>query len=926
MKDNDISELSRRSLLKSGALAVGGILLRGPRGLGARLSSVGDTKTADLMLRCDWLENPLGLQTARPRLSWTPLAVPTSHHQMAYQVTASSSPGLTADLWDTGRIDSAECAVEYTGIPLQPHQSAYWRVRQWFSTEPATDWSPLARWSRGPVAEADWGGSRWIGRDDLLESTQEQMPGTPEVPKEPNFFPAPYLRSKFVAKADPISALLYACAPGFAELYVNGQRLGNTERDPGFTNFDQRLLYVTHDVTRIIKRGNNVVGAILGTGWYDVHDVATWHINTAPWRQRPRMRSTLVLSYADGTVQYVPSSALWRTSTGPILRDGIYTGEVYDARYELPGWSDPGYDDSEWKPALAVEAPRGKLTPLTCEPIRITETIKPIAVTEPKPGIFIVDMGQNFSGHTQLRVTAPAGHAITMRYAEVLNPDGTLNSKPIDHFMMATQPRQPFQQDTYIAKGSGGVEVWEQRFSWSGFQYVEVTNFPGTPTVENFRGRFAHTDLITAGEFHCSDETANRVQQATRQSFWSNAQGYPTDCPQREKNGWTGDACMAVEAGLMNFHSVAFYAKWMDDFADAQRPDGGVPVLVPNGGWGNGERWPGDICPPWDAAYLVIAWQLYRFTGDSRVLARHADHLQKYVEFFLSHRRTDGLVPALGIGDWSPWKTTTPQDFITNAYLYYDLILLAKVFTVLGHSADARRYEDLARQQGSLTHRTFYSPDTHRYSNGSQMAQGTALHFGFVPTSERKAVFADLVGQVETLGHLDVGFLGASYVTRALAEGGRADLAYRVCCQRMEMPSYAYWVTTMRSTTLWEGWKAGPSYNHIMFGDISAWFYQWIAGIQQEDDSVAFERIVFRPTPVGEITEARASYLSPFGKIESSWSLSGNKMKLELEVPDGATARLVLPIGSRVTTSGVFPAANNLVLESGIHRVGLALE
>ena len=886
----------------------------------------GSTGASNIMLRCEHLEDPLGLQTLHPRLSWTPLNEPTGRAQVAYQVEVSSSPAGKADLWDSGRVDSTEFATEYGGLPLAVHHSAYWRMRQWVDAGAPGDWSPIARWSRGPVHDDDWGGSQWIGRDDLLESTEAQMPGVAGIPKEPNFFPAPHLRTSFLAKATPRSAMLYACALGFGEIFVNGQRLGDTERDPGFTNFEHSLLYVTHDVTTLIRKGDNTVGAILGTGWYDTHDVATWHMNTAPWRQRPRLRLTLVLSYADGTTQYVSSSQQWRTAAGPILRDGIYTGEIYDARRELPGWSTSAFDDSGWQPALTVEAPHGKLTPLSCEPIRITETIAPVAITEPQPGVFIVNMGQNFSGHTQLRVIAPAGHAITMRYGEILNPDGTLNQKPIDHFMMPTDPRQPFQQDTYIAKGGGELETWEQRFSWSGFQYVEVTNFPGKPAIENFRGRFAHTDVLPAGEFRCSDETANRVQRATRQSFWSNAQSYPTDCPQREKNGWTGDACMAVEAGLLNFKSAAFYSKWMDDFADAQRPDGGVPVLVPNGGWGNGERWPGDVCPPWDAAYLVIVWQLYRFTGDRRILERHCGRLQNYVDFFLGHRKADGIAPALGIGDWSPWKTATPQDYITNAYLYYDLTLLARIFHALGRTSEAKHYGTLAEEIGALTHREYYSPATKRYRNGSQMAQGTALHFGFVPASERQAVFADLVSQIETLGHLDVGFLGASYVTRALAEGGRADLAYRVCCQRMEMPSYAYWVTTMKSTTLWEGWKAGPSYNHIMFGDISAWFYQWIAGIQQEDDSTGFERIVFRPTSVGELTEAHASYLSPRGKVASSWSLSGKEMRLELEVPDGASARLELPPLSHLASPKGIASSGRLMLKSGIHRLTLVLD
>lgn len=911
--------VTRRHVIKSGALTAGSLFTRNiaviSRSLAVPTWAHGDG-ICEPSLRCEYLVEPLGLQTKTPRLSWTE-TFPVGISQNSYQISVSSRADGNADLWDTGRVYSHELAAVYAGKALSPHQQAFWRVRAWGS-DGRSVLSSVSRWSVGPLTDQDWEPSQWIGRDDILENTQDKMPGETGPIVEPNFYPAPYLRRQFVAEHPVESAFIYACAPGFAELHLNGQKLGtDTERDPGFSNFDRRLLYVTHDVKGILRPGSNVLGAILGTGWFDVHDVATWHLNTAPWRQRPRLRLALYIKYRNGRSTIVGSDSQWRSAVGPILRDGIYTGEVYDSRCEMLGWSTPEFDDAAWKPVLVVEAPRGRLTPLTCEPVRVTQTLTPIAITEPKPGVFIVNMGQNFSGHTQLRVKGPAGHRITMRYAEILNEDGTLNSKPIDHFMETTKPRQPFQEDTYICKGDGTTEVWEQRFSWSGFQYVEVTNFPGKPTIENFRGRFAHTDLASAGEFECSSETANRIQHATRWSFLSNAQSYPTDCPQREKNGWTGDAGLAVEAGLMNFQSVSFYRKWLDDFADAQRPDGGVPVLVPNGGWGNGEHWPGDICPPWDAAYITITWQLYRFTGDKSLLARHVNSLKRYVDFFLSHRESGGLAPALGIGDWSPWKTTTPLDFITNAYLYLDLVLISQMFGVLGSSVDQARYATLAAEIGALTHKRFYSRETRRYSNGSQMAQGTALFFGFVPDAERDAVFSELVGQIEQLGHLDVGFLGAKHVLRALAEGGRADLAYRIATQPT-MPSYGYWVDTAKSTTLWEGWTAGPSYNHIMFGDISAWFYQWIAGIQQEKDSVGFTNLVFRPSVVGSLTRASARYASQRGIISSAWELSGKGLSIELQVPSGATARIENP-------RGFIPAQQDFgsfrrPLGSGTHR------
>jgi alpha-L-rhamnosidase len=526
--------ISRRDLLRSG-IAAGAMIATERTTLGRTFASSVQRSGAgtSLTLYCEWLSEPLGIQTAHPRLSWSFSEVNRGVRQAAYQIVVGSTPDGAADLWDSGRVDSSDVSTLYQGKFLQTHQQAYWRVRAWLTDSSVLPWSKTMRWSMGPQTEHDWGASRWIGRDDLLESTPAKMPGTGTLMKEPDFFPAPYLRKEFSVRGTVRSALLYVCGLGYAELHLNGQKVGDTERGPGFTNFTDRVLYVTHDVTAMLHPEVNALGAVLGTGWYDVHDLATWHFEKAPWRRRPRMRLLLVVTYSDGSTEMTASDESWRCAAGPILRDGIYTGEIYDARKELPGWNASGFDSNGWAPALVVEPPTSKLVPLTCDPIRITQDLKPVSIHEPKPGVYIVDMGQNFSGHVQLRVKGPAGQAVTMRYTELLDDHGMLNTEAIDHLMEPTAPRQPFQQDTYILKGSGQDEVWEQRFSYSGFQYIEVTGFPGVPTIDNFRGRFAHTDLKRAGSFTCSDETMNRIQHATIWSYLSNAQSYPTDCPQR---------------------------------------------------------------------------------------------------------------------------------------------------------------------------------------------------------------------------------------------------------------------------------------------------------------------------------------------------------------------------------------------------------
>ncbi len=869
-------------------------------------------------LRCEYTVNPLGIDVLRPRLSWVTQTQTRSWKQSAYQVhVASTRDNLAAgkgDLWDSGKVRSDQTAqVPYNGKDLHSRQQCWWRVRVWDESNAQSNWSPAAYWTMGLLNEVAWQGSRWIGGDDTLEDTQEiwkfyenftngLVPPSGRM-KLPASKPAPFLRREFVVSGSVRRAHLFACGLAYAELHLNGKKVGGEiERDPAYTNFNNRVLYVTYDVTGLLAQGRNAVGAILGTGWYDVHDIAVWHFNTAPWVGRPRLRLLLAIEYEDGRSKLIKSDGQWKAAAGPITRDGIYTGEIYDARREMPGWNTTGFDDSNWSSALIMPAPFGKLRARRCPPVKITKTLKPVSITEPKPGEYIVDMGRNFSGHTQLRVREKAGTTITMRYGEVLHKDGTLNTGPIDMYMARTDPRQPFQQDTYICKGSG-QEVWAQRFSYSGFQYASVTGLPRKPTKESFRGRFAHTAFENAGTFSCSNEVINKIQHATRWSYLSNAQSIPTDCPQREKNGWTGDAQLASQTGLMNFKSASFYTKWLDDIADAQRPDGGLPVIVPTSGWGNGERWPGPITPPWDAAYPVITWNLYQYCGDTRILERHYPRLCRYLDYFARYEK-NGVTPGLGLGDWLPWKTKTPLDFVSTAYLYLDATIISNIARLLQKHDDEKKYRSLAQKvkRGFNTH--FYKPDTHSYANGSQTALSIALMFGLVPESERQDVLANLADNVERQGHIDTGIIGAKYVLHALSEGGRSDLAYHLVVQP-RLPGWGYWIQ-QGATTLWENWQGTLSHNHIMFGDVSNWFFQWIAGINHDPSGPGFSRALIRPTPVADLEWARGTYKSIRGTIISDWERSDRRFQLKLTIPANVTATVWIPATKKdqITESG----------------------
>ncbi len=830
-------------------------------------------------LRCEYLVDPINVGSSSPRLSWVDESSAKNWKQSAFQILVSSSQAEIAkdlgDLWDTGKVLSSETTqIEYRGRSLRPRGRYFWKVRVWDKSGNVSAWSQPRLWEMGLQSEKDWHGSVWIGRN---------------APDGAN--PAPFLRKSFQVHGTISRASIYATGVGYCELHVNGEPVGGTvERDPGYTDFDKRVLTVAYDVTRQLKSGTNAIGAVLGTGWYDVHDKATWNFDRAPWRGRPRTRVLLAIDYSDGKTQFVTSDASWKLATGPILRDGIYTGEVYDATKEIPGWDLPRLDDSKWSSADVMEAPKGVLSARPCPPVAITESIRPVGVSEPKPAVYIVDFGQTFSGHVRLHVRQAKGTAITMRYSERLGKDGMIDRAQIEQFMAKATPPQPFQSDTYICKGKG-IETWEQRFSYSGFRYVEVTGLDHKPQASEFEGRFAHTDLESAGEFECSNELLNQIQRATRYSYFSNAQSIPTDCPQREKNGWTGDAHLAAEAGLMNFRSESLYTKWLNDLKDNETPDGKISVIVPTGGWGAWGR-----NPAWDSAYPIIVNDLLLYHDDKRVVREHFDHLARYVDS-LATELHDDVLTFDSLGDWVPWSTETSSQLTSTAFLFLDACFVSKAALLLGDAKASEKYSRLADRVKAGYNTKFWDASKGTYGNASQTASAISLYFGLVPEARRASVFASLVKNVETQGHIDTGILGAKYVLRVLSEAGRSDLAYKLVA-RKEQPGWGWWFS-QGATTLWEDWKGESSLNHIMFGDVSNWFIQWVAGIGLDTNAPGFARVLIHPQTVGDLTWARASFHSPHGLIRSSWRRVNGGVRYHVTVPANVTATVSLPKGPK---------------------------
>ena len=847
-----------------------------------------DVRVGDL--RCEYLTEPLGLDVPQPRLSWRLESHRRGQRQTAYQVLVASSEDMLkegrADLWDTGKVTSDQSIhVAYAGRPLTSRTRCWWKVRVWDGDDQASAFSDVAAWEMGLLTPEDWQAT-WVsagGEGVPPLQAGEKSKAKMASPQDKSPQPAPLFRKGFILAQEPVGARVYICGLGYYELHLNGAKVGDHILDPAFTRYDRRALYVTYDVTEQLKKGQNAIGVILGNGWYNMHTRAVWDFDKAPWRDRPVLRCQIEVTFADGSKKIVGTDGTWRVSTGPIVFDSIRNGETYDARLEKDGWDTGEYADMNWPVAQIDDGPKGMLKAQMAPPIKVTRTLKPVKLTEPKPGVHVFDIGQNMAGWVRLKVAGPAGTEVVLKYGERLNADGTVDQQEIGQHIKSGKP----QTDTYILKGKG-TEVWEPRFVYHGFQYVEATGLPGKPSLETLDARVVHTAFDPAGSFECSNELFNRIQRNALWSYVSNFHGYPTDCPHREKNGWTGDAHLAAETGLYNFHSAPAYAKWLNDLKDEQRDSGELPGIVPTSGWGY--HWGNG--PAWDSAYVLIPWYLYEYRGDRRILAEHYDRLKRYVDYLTS--KAENHIVSIGLGDWAPAKSTTPEKVTSTGDYYRDALIVSRAAGLLGKAEDARKYGDLAVKIRDAFNREFYDARTGLYDGGTQTAMSCALYHGLVPPQEQQRVVSNLVTMIEKNdGHLDAGILGTKYLIDSLTANGRADVVYAMAT-KTDYPSWGRWMEE-GATTLWEQWDGNASRNHIMFGHISAWFYQVLAGIRPDPEAVGFKHFLIKPEVLGDIKWVRAKHESPYGTIASAWEIRGNKLSLKIAVPVNTGATVYVP-------------------------------
>lgn len=837
-------------------------------------------------IRCEGQETPLGIDAQAPRFSWILTSDEPNQKQSAYHLQIATSLenfNNKADVFDSGKNNSdASMHIRIEGLALNSSTRYFWRVRVWDKNDRPSEWSDPAWFETGLLNASDWQ-AQWISGPPLfdwqaVDARRKRIPT--DAPPEPQE-PLPLFRKTFSLEKSISSARAYICGLGYYELYLNGENIGDHLLDPAFTRYDRRALYVTYDVTDHLNRGDNAMGVMLGNGWYNMFSRGVWGFDYATWRDDPTLLCQINVEFKDGATTTIISDGSWTCAPGPITFNSIRQGETYDARREQPGWAEPGFDDSEWFPVHSARGPAGDLSAQQLPPIRIQEILEPKTISKFADGHYLVDFGQNMAGFCRITVDCPAGHEITLKHSELLGEAGHVDQRNISGLVASA----PFQTDTYICKGEG-EETWQPRFVYHGFQYVEINGFPGELMRDNIRACAISTDFKSAGSFECSSELLNQIQHNTLWSFRGNYHGYPTDCPHREKNGWTGDAHLAAETGLFNFDLAASYEKWITDISDEQRTTGEVAAIIPTAGWGyywgNG--------PAWDSALLLIPWYVYLYTGDSQIIEHHYSTMKRYVDFLIAEKSNNGIV-SWGLGDWSPAETTTPAEITSTAYFYVDLMLLSKFAGLLEKAADADYYGTVAQDVKSAFNKAFVRQGG--VGNNSQTALGCALYQELLNETHADRILHQLIRAISASDlNLDFGILGAKYVPNALARAGYPEVTYEMI-HTTDYPGWGHWIT-QGATTLWEAWDGGGSRLHIMYGDVSAWMYKYLAGIQPDPEQPGFKHFYIRPFVPDDLEWVTAEHQSPYGKILSSWKQENGSVHYELRVPVNTTATIEL--------------------------------
>ncbi|MFO7668066.1 MAG: family 78 glycoside hydrolase catalytic domain [Bacteroidales bacterium] len=872
-------------------------------GLGLLVSCTPKGALSSVELTCEYLENPGVVDVSRPRLSWINIAPEgvRGQRQTAWQVrVASSVENLDSpDLWDSGRKKSGQSIrVEYEGVSLGSRQECWWQVRVWDLDSLASPWSEPAFWRMGLLDTADWR-ARWIGAPWQGEEALPKPGGGPDGRPVDYGPPAPLLRKEFDVKGEVVSAVAYVTGLGYFELYLNGEKVGEDLLVPNQTNYGKRpeltetlihlpdhfreykVMYLAYDVREQLQQGANAIGGILGNGFYN--PAKFW---TAAYGS-PRFLCQLHITYEDGSQETIITDETWRASRSPIILNMVYYGETYDARMEQGGWSVAGFDDSQWEPVAIRKAPEGKLVAHTAYPDRVTQQFQPISIEKKGEGHYKVDFGTEISGWVRLNnVEGPRGHRVDIAF------NGNNYSG----------------DNTYIFKGDR-TENYAPRFNWFVFSGVEITNWPGELRPEHLTAEAVNTFIEPSATFRTSNELFNQINTIWRRSQTDNMHGgIASDCPHRERSGYTGDGQIACMTVLYNFDARNFYQKWIGDMLGAQNPETGY---VPNGapwqpGCGGG--------PAWGAAICVMPWEYYLQYGSVDMLEDNYEGMKGYLRYMLTWTGEDGIMFSkrtgrdgsilkwFNLGEWVPPGNFIPDEMVHTFYLWYCADLTAKTATVQGFMEEAGEYRKLADRTASAFRERFYDEETGSYGDGG--GNILALKMGVPEDQYSKVVAALKEGLLRNKGHIDTGIIGTRFFFEVLADHGLNQMAYEAMNKTTE-PSYGRWIQ-LGSTTTRERWDEGGSHNHPMFGGGLTWFYRNLAGMRADPEEPGYRHIIFRPQPVDQIRQVTYINHTSYGEGGISWENGSESFSMEVTVPVSCHATVYLPASdvSEITEGG----------------------
>lgn len=868
----------------------------------ATTAAAAEPPPAPVALTVEHDARPLDVDRERPRLAWQSPAEHRGAAQTAYEVEVATGAATLAageaDAWDSGRVPSSRSIeVPYAGAGLRSGTPYWWRVRTWDEYGRRSGWSDPARFETGFLDQADWSGS-WIGR------------GGPWPILNASITPAPSLRKEFNVPQDVTRARLRVVGLGYNEVELNGEKVGDHVLDPAWTVFDRTVLYTTYDVTRALRRGDNALGVTLGRGYYAVPDKtgAPWELWRTSWNAEQKLLLQLDLEHADGTRSRVVSDGSWSVGDSPIVADDVNMGERYDARREQSGWSQPGFDDASWRPAVVVPGPGGRIRAAAMEPVRVTETLDPVAVTHPSAGVTLYDYGTVTAGWTRLRVRGAAGAQVTLQHGEKLGADGLLdNVRSGNH-----GPAAISQTDTYTLKG-GGLETWEPRFVYHGFRYVQVKTTAGPPPeIAGVEARVAHQDVASAGGFASSQPLYETFDRAMRKTILNNLHGIPTDTPMYDKVGWTADGHLYADSAFRDLRMTRFYEKWMQDFADSQY--GGGPIDGAIGGAVPAMTFIDQFFgsdPAWTGAYFQVNWDLYQYAGDVDALRRHylpMTRLLSYWERELRRRGGFWIADLIGFGDWYP--PGYPFGFapeghvlVETGYVIEAARVLARIARLLGRDDDAARHDAFVAEFARTFNDAFLDRDRGVYRTPGTPAENEyrqtsnllPLYLGIVPDDVRRAVVDNLVRDVrDTHGkHLDTGAIGTRLLLPVLTDEGYGELANEVASQTT-YPSWGYWFEALGADTMWEEWQADArSRDHPFMGTVDDWLSTHLAGLQPAGPGYIRTRV--KPLVPRGVDHASTWTETPYGRVAAGWRRAGEGVDLRVEVPANTTAEVHVP-------------------------------